>query len=60
MGGLGSHMIDLTWVDVSEQQRDPTFALAAVRGAVLAKGRFGLADAVETAHRRKARHVTQI
>ena len=43
-------MIDLTWVDVSEQQRDPTFALAAVRGAVLAKGRFGLADAVETAH----------
>ena len=50
MGGLGSHMVHLTWVDVPEQQRNPTFTLTAVRSAVLAKGRFGLADAVETAH----------
>ena len=42
MGGLGSHMVDLTWVDVPAQQRHPTFAFAAVRG-VLAKGRFGVA-----------------
>ena len=50
MGGLGSHVVNLTWVDVPEQQRYPTFTLTAVRSAVLAKGRFGLADAVETAH----------
>ena len=60
MGGLGSHMVNLTWVDVPEQQRHPTFTLAAVRSAVLAKGRFGLADAVETAHGRMARHLTKI
>ena len=60
MGGLGSHMVNLTWVDVPEQQRHPTFTLAAVRSAVLAKVRFGLADAVETAYRRNARHMTQI
>ena len=54
MGGLGSHMVNLTWVDVPEQQRHPTFTLTCtavpVALCVLAKGKFGLADAVETAH----------
>ena len=56
MGGLGSHMIALATVDVPEQPRHPTFALAALGGAVWPKGRFGLADAVEAAHGRMARH----
>ena len=56
MGGLCSHMIGLAIVDVPEQQRHPTFALAALGGAVWPKGRFGLADAVEAAHGRMARH----
>jgi len=34
--------------------------LAALRGAVLAKRRFDLADAVETVHSRMARHLTDI
>ena len=52
MGGLCSHMIGLAIVDVTEQQRHPTFALAALGGAVWPKGRLGLADAVEAAHGR--------
>ena len=52
MGGLCSHMIGLAIVDVPEQQRHPTFALAALGGAAWPKGRFGLADAVEAAHGR--------
>ena len=55
MGGLCSHMIGLAIVDVPEQQHHPTFALAALGGAVWPKGRFGLADAVEAAHGRMAR-----
>ena len=47
MDGLGGHMVDLTRVGVPEQQRHPTFALAALGGAVWPKGRFGLADAAE-------------
>ena len=57
MGVLGTHTIGLTTVDVPEQQRHPTFALAALGGAVWPKGRFGLADAVEAAHGRMARHL---
>ena len=34
MGGFCSHMIGLAIVDVPEQQRHPTFALAALGGAV--------------------------
>ena len=52
MGGLCSHMIGLAIIDVPEQQHHPTFALAALGGAVWPKGRFGLADAVEAAHGR--------
>ena len=42
MGGLCSHMIGLAIVDVPEQQRHPTFALAALGAAVWPEGRFGL------------------
>ena len=52
MGGLSSHMIGLAILDVPEQQRHPTFALAALGDAVWPKGRFGLAEAVEAAHGR--------
>ena len=59
MGGLCSHMIGLAIVDVPEQQHHPTFALAALGGAVWPKGRFGLADAVEAAHGQMARHLSE-
>ena len=52
MGELCSHMVGLAIVDVPEQQRHPTFALAALGGAVWPKGRFGLADAAGAAHGR--------
>ena len=59
MGGLCSHMIGLAIVDVPEQQRHPTFALAALGGAAWPKGRFGLVDAAEAAHGRMARHLSE-
>ena len=59
MGGLYCPMIGLAIVDVPEQQRHPTFALAALGGAVWPKGRFGLANAVEAAHGGMARHLSK-
>ncbi len=52
LGGLGRHMVDLTWVGVPEQQRHPTFALTALGGARRALGRSGLAGTVDAAHGR--------